>query len=639
MSVAAFVSAAEEARRVVVWAGRFAAAQGTDLIVYYVPESVTSESMIIAVDGSPEDIADGTRRAIDAAVESVVRTKHARRGRIARHDVSVRRVPEPDALSATLSRLRVESPELLVVGPGCPSPEGKNGKRAPVPKQLAAKCSCSSVVLYGDGPRTLKVGSLVVGTSEGSHDTEALEVAAATARSTGGSVTAVGVEADIGERAIEVGDRALRGMLRELSLEESSHLAIKTVLGDDRVAAICGESEGCDLLLVGADLEAGVERMCEAAPKATIGVFRRGARLEVGRAGLRMRGLLPRLNPTDYANLFEQLQIGSRWNSDFIMMLGLASAIATLGLLQNSPAVVIGSMLLAPLMTPMIGMGLALNQGNRKLAYSCFRAIGRGFFTALAISAAIGWITPGTDLTPEVFARTEPNILDLLVALFSGVAAAYALARPSVAGTIAGVAIATALVPPLCSVGICLSYARWHASLGALFLLVANVLAIILAAAATFSGMGLWLFTQGTPRRFWVRNVVIGLGLCVVGVSIPLVTSFMQQVREGKTAPIAFAVTDDLRQALLDHVATQPGVDVLFMGRSGTARQVDPVDVAVILTSPHPLPRSSAEEIKRLIRDTMASPDLKVRVECVVGGWAEEMPEVPVVETAAGDAG
>ena len=72
---------------------------------------------------------------------------------------------------------------------------------------------------------------------------------------------------------------------------------------------------------------------------------------------------------------------------------------------------------------------------------------------ALAISAVVGWITPGADLTPEVLARSEPNILDLLIALFSGIAAAYALARPSLAGTIAGVAIATALVPPLCRTG------------------------------------------------------------------------------------------------------------------------------------------------------------------------------------------
>ena len=101
----------------------------------------------------------------------------------------------------------------------------------------------------------------------------------------------------------------------------------------------------------------------------------------------------------------------------------------------------IGSMLLAPLMTPMIGLGLALNQGNAKLAWSSSRAIERGFLAALGISAVVALLTPGADLTPEVIARTEPNILDLLVALFSGSAAAYALARPSLAGTIADMAV------------------------------------------------------------------------------------------------------------------------------------------------------------------------------------------------------
>ena len=418
-------------------------------------------------------------------------------------------------------------------------------------------------------------------------------------------------------------------MLREADLKESAHLKVKAVSGNDPVAAIVAEAGECDLLLVGSNLVTKVPELLDSVPNVTIGVVRRAPKLAFARGQVRFESLLPRLNPTDYADLYEQLQSGSRWNTDFVMMLSLAAAISTLGLLQNSPAVVIGSMLLAPLMTPMIGMGLALNQGNTKLAYSCFRAIGRGFLAALAISTLTGWITPGYDLTPEVFARTEPNILDLLIALLSGMAAAFALSRPGVAGTIAGVAIATALVPPTCCVGISLAYGQFPAAFGSFFLLAANVLAIILAAAGTFRAMGLRTFTDGAPRRFWVRHIIVGLTLCVLAVSFPLVTSFKRHVHEGKSAPVALSVTNETREAVLDYIDTKPEVELLFVGRAGVEREFDHVDVAIILSASRPLPRSEAGELVELIRKTMQNPELRVKIACVASGWAVEPERSP----------
>ena len=104
-------------------------------------------------------------------------------------------------------------------------------------------------------------------------------------------------------------------------------------------------------------------------------------------------------------------------------------------------------MLLAPLMTPMIGCGLALAQANRKLGNTALGTVAVGLLCTLAISFLVGLITPGAELTPQIYARGEPTVLDLVVALASAAAAAYALARPNLVGSIAGVAIATALVP------------------------------------------------------------------------------------------------------------------------------------------------------------------------------------------------
>jgi uncharacterized hydrophobic protein (TIGR00271 family) len=135
----------------------------------------------------------------------------------------------------------------------------------------------------------------------------------------------------------------------------------------------------------------------------------------------------PEINPRDHADLIQDLRAGSRWASDFVGMLALASAIATLGLMQNSPAVVIGSMLLAPLMTPMIGTGLALAQANMSGAKYCAKSIAYGFLLTLAVSFLLGMITPSREtLSPEVLSRGAPNVLDLLIALFAAMAATFA---------------------------------------------------------------------------------------------------------------------------------------------------------------------------------------------------------------------
>lgn len=249
---------------------------------------------------------------------------------------------------------------------------------------------------------------------------------------------------------------------------------------------------------------------------------------------------LPPLHPTDYVDLYERLQSGSRWNIDFVLMLSLV-------------------------------------------------------------------------------ARTEPNILDMLIAVFSGMAAAYALARPSLAGTIAGVAIATALVPPTCATGICLAYGQFTSAIGAALLLIANVLAIILAAAITFRMMGLNATRRQEKHRRWVSRAIAGLSICLIAVSIPLIAMFTEQVH----TPMALTVTNDTRARLLKHVMDDPDVRILLIGRPGIPCEIDPVDVGIIISSEHPLPRSYGEELAAIVRDEMQNPNLVVRVECVANNWAE----------------
>jgi len=622
MSVVALVCDTNDALPVVTWAARFAAALDTDLIILSPIDPLSGPDLAVFAD-SDEQFVDALSEAIHKVIDTVVRTRSARRGRLPRYAVSLRRFAEPDPVASTVSRVKVEVAQLFV---GAGTLTNGNTKQKSITQQVAARVACDTVLLYGEEKRSVKADRILAAVTDGSHDKKVIELAARTAAAAKGNMVALGIEACIGDEAIEVGQRALRAIFRELDLPESRVLEAKTVLSDDLTEAIANEAHDCDLLVLGSNATSRVSRLLEATDKPTIAVIRRAPQLAFGRGAGHAATWLPPLHPTDYADLYERLQSGSRWNIDFILMLSLAAGIATLGLLQSSPAVVIGSMLLAPLMTPMIGMGLALNQGNSRLAYTCFRSISHGFLAGLVISALVGYITPGSDLTPEVVARTEPNILDMLIAVFSGMAAAYALARPSLAGTIAGVAIATALVPPTCATGICFAYGQYPSAIGAALLLIANVLAIILSAAVTFRAMGLNATRTQETRRLWVSRAVLGLSICLVAISIHLVSEFAKQIHEGRATPIALSVTNATRERLLKHVMDDPDVRILLIGRPGIPREIDPIDVGIIISSEHPLPRSYGEELAAIVRDEMQNPDLEIRVECVANNWAEPAP-------------
>ena len=193
--------------------------------------------------------------------------------------------------------------------------------------------------------------------------------------------------------------------------------------------------------------------------------------------------------------VFERLQTGSRMSKDFMALIMLSTAIAALGLILDSTAVVIGAMLVAPLMTPLLGAGLGLVQGNPPMLRTCFQSIFIGFLAALIIGFVMGCVAlPFTGLTGELEARGGASLLDLGVALFSGVAASYCLARPGLSSALAGVAIAAALVPPIATTGIALSFGEFYVAKGAAVLFGTNVVTIVLGAALTF-------FSHGDSQR------------------------------------------------------------------------------------------------------------------------------------------
>lgn len=176
--------------------------------------------------------------------------------------------------------------------------------------------------------------------------------------------------------------------------------------------------------------------------------------------------------------------------TNYAGLLTLATVIATYGLISGSAATVIGAMIVAPLMTPIMATTLAIVLGNAPrlgrsvgiVGLSVTYVIGLAFLLSMLIPA----LTIGFGTNPEILGRVSPNMIALYAALGSGAAGAFALSREEIGDALPGVAIAISLVPPLCVVGLCLSHARWLDGLGALVLFLTNFFAIVLAGGAVF---------------------------------------------------------------------------------------------------------------------------------------------------------
>ena len=155
-----------------------------------------------------------------------------------------------------------------------------------------------------------------------------------------------------------------------------------------------------------------------------------------------------------FRELFVSLRNDARFNTTYVVLLILSTLLATFGLYLNSAAVIIGAMVLAPLMNPIVSISMGLLRSDRTLFNESAKTIVIGILLALLASALIALLFPHKPVTEEMLGRLNPSLLDLAVAIISGIAAAYSKSFKEVAQSLAGVAIAVALVPPLAVAGI-----------------------------------------------------------------------------------------------------------------------------------------------------------------------------------------
>lgn len=216
----------------------------------------------------------------------------------------------------------------------------------------------------------------------------------------------------------------------------------------------------------------------------------------------------------DYATIHDTVENGIEFKGTNLWILIFAIFIASVGLNVNSTAVIIGAMLVSPLMGPILGMGYSIATYDflllRKALVNYFFAVIAGLLT----SAAYFFITPIYQAHSELLARTQPNIYDVIIALVGGLAGIVAISSRNKGNVIPGVAIATALMPPLCTAGYGLATANWKFMLGALYLLTINTVFIGSATLVTVRLLRYPIrnYADDTAKRLanrWVSFIVL----------------------------------------------------------------------------------------------------------------------------------
>ena len=291
----------------------------------------------------------------------------------------------------------------------------------------------------------------------------------------------------------------------------------------------------------------------------------------VWRIAKRFFNALP--DKTDETATVEQISDGVTFRGANLWVLIFAIFIACLGLNLNSTAVIIGAMLISPLMGPIIGMGLAVGRADLELLKRSLTNYGVSTVISVLTAALYFQLTPLTEAQSELLARTSPTLYDVLIALFGGAAGILALSTGGKGNVIPGVAIATALMPPLCTAGYGLAMGEWSFFFGACYLFFINTVFIALA---TYLGVRLLQFK---PKQFVdkARLAVVNryIAVIVVVTMLPAVYMTTQIIRQ--------SVFENHVKQFVKQELNQPGTRILSEQADRETKTLDVVALGAAL--------------------------------------------------------
>jgi uncharacterized hydrophobic protein (TIGR00271 family) len=258
----------------------------------------------------------------------------------------------------------------------------------------------------------------------------------------------------------------------------------------------------------------------------------------------------------------------------FAVLLFLSTVIATYGVLGDSTATIIGAMIIAPLMIPIMGTAAGLVMGDMGRAGRSFLKVVGGvagvIFTAWFIGSFLNPTVVSFTTNSAITGRISPSLTDLVIALASGAAGAFAMSRSDVADSLPGVAISISLVPPLCVVGIGLSGGEWSIASGAMLLFLTNFLSILLAGGGVLALLGLSAASTkeltGSARRKAFISIAIGALLVAIPLAVTSIRVAAETTSELQTQRLANLWLDETDYRVTKVDADGRNLSVLING-------------------------------------------------------------------------
>lgn len=283
--------------------------------------------------------------------------------------------------------------------------------------------------------------------------------------------------------------------------------------------------------------------------------------------------ILPRATTEEFQELFKVLRENARLTSAYMVMMVLSTLIASFGLFADSSPVIIGAMILAPIISPIVSFSMGMVRYDISMLKTGFKTILIGTLVSLIFAGGVSLIIPLELITSEIEARLSPTLLDMGIAVASGIAAAYAHAKEGIAKSLAGVAIAVALVPPLTVAGIGIGWWDWQVFSGAFLLYLTNLAGIILFAGLTFLLLGFAPFRRAKMGLVYTFIIVLL-------VAVPLSLSFNRIMKEAKVTSTLEGT--QIEQVVLRDVKIRFGPQMVVSVKLVGTESLDPQSIQII---------------------------------------------------------
>lgn len=493
-----------------------------------------------------------------------------------------------------LDTMAEEHPNLVVMGWQARSTPGVG--LGHILDDVVANATCDVAVLRGDWPAT--PGAILVPMGGGPNAPLAAELAQALTQASGGQVTLLNVVRNPA-RQRDFDDAGALLEQQIAALPSADRLVPKVVSADSPIAGILDEADSHDAVMLGASEESFLDQALFGqvpqrisrdtdSPVAMVRRYRGLPAFWLRKVWDSVSNTLPSLEREDQLVVYQRLRRGARPNINYFVLITLSAIIATLGLLLNSPAVIIGAMLVAPLMTPIVATSIGISFGDGRTLRLAIESTLQGVLVAIFIAILITIIAPVRSLNSEILARTQPTLLDLGIALASGLAGAYAIARKEVGEALPGVAIAAALMPPICTIGIGIALPNVRVAGGATLLFITNLIAITLAAAIVFLLLGIRPPQERARQRTLQRGLTTSaISLAIVGLLLAYIffrTTTRDQVNSRVTQVVETQTLDWENASLESLNVEQDRSQVTVTATIRTSRDVTQADIDALDT-------------------------------------------------------